>query len=182
MGYRFAQSLTAANTYYYCVAISNTDDLTSSTLAWYTYQFALNPVLGVNTKGDAYWPDWPKFGTWWDAYYVAVDFHDVNNGVQEDGVVACALDRTNMLTGGTACLCSASATEPNPDEWRRLPEAQPDSGGYRRYDSAARGTARYLSAFRIRLSTERPLPRLDELMGLPRGLGEPDQLHLHDGL
>src|SRR5438270_89002 len=25
--------------YYYCIAVSNTDDLSSSTLTWYTYQF-----------------------------------------------------------------------------------------------------------------------------------------------
>jgi len=46
--------------YYYCVAISNTDDLTSSSLAWYTYAFPLNAILGTNTQGTVYFPDWPK--------------------------------------------------------------------------------------------------------------------------
>jgi hypothetical protein len=95
------RSTSAANTYYYCVAVSNTDDLSSTSLAWYTYQFPLNPVLGANSHGTTYWPDWPKFGTWEDAYYVSFDLNDVNNGYLQIGVVVCALDRTNMLTGST---------------------------------------------------------------------------------
>jgi hypothetical protein len=96
-----ARSTAAPNTYYYCVAISNTDDLTSSNLSWYTYQFPLNPVLGVNAHGTVYWPDWPKLGTWADAYYVSFDLNDINNEYQQIGVVVCALDRTNMLIGST---------------------------------------------------------------------------------
>lgn len=85
--------------YYYCVAVSNTDDLTSHTLTWYTYEFYLNPVLGVNSSGNPYFPDWPKLGTWPDAYYLGFDLLDPNNHYQPIGVVACALDRTNMLIG-----------------------------------------------------------------------------------
>jgi len=88
-------------TYYYCVAISNTDDLASSTLAWYTYQFSLNPVLGANGQGNAYFPDWPRFGTWGDAYYVSFDLNDVNRSYREIGIVVCALDRTHMIAGST---------------------------------------------------------------------------------
>jgi hypothetical protein len=87
--------------YYYCVAISNTDDLSSKSLAWRTYSFLLNPVLGVNSFGHVYFPDWPKLGTWGDGYYVSFDLEDVDNHYQGIGVVACALDRTNMLTGST---------------------------------------------------------------------------------
>ncbi len=92
----------ATNSYYYCVAVSNTDDLTSSTLTWHTYQFSLDPVLGTNSQGNVYYPDWPKFGSWSDAYYVSFDLEDTNNQYTEIGVVACALDRTNMLINGTA--------------------------------------------------------------------------------
>jgi hypothetical protein len=89
------------NNYQYCVAISNTDDLTSSTLAWYTYDIPLNPYLGKNAEGNVYFPDWPKIATWPDAYYVAIDLNDINQNYREVGIVACALDRTNMLIGGT---------------------------------------------------------------------------------
>jgi len=87
------------NSYYYCVAISNTDDLRSSSLSWYTYQFPLNPVLGANSQGHVYWPDWPRWGTWSDAYYVNFDLNDVDRSYLAIGVVVCALDRTNMLAG-----------------------------------------------------------------------------------
>ncbi len=83
--------------YYYCIAISNTDDLTSTTLAWYTYAIPLNNILGTNAQGLTYFPDWPKISTWSDAYYLALDLEDPSNGFQEVGVLACALDRTNML-------------------------------------------------------------------------------------
>jgi hypothetical protein len=89
------------NNYYYCVAISNTDDLTSSSLAWYTYEIALAPILGKNAEGNVYFPDWPKIATWPDAYYVTIDLNDINQNYREVGIVACALDRTNMLIDGT---------------------------------------------------------------------------------
>lgn len=89
------------NNYQYCVAISNTDDLSSPSLAWYTYDIPLNPYLGKNAEGNVYFPDWPKIATWPDAYYVTIDLNDVNQNYREVGIVACALDRTNMLINGT---------------------------------------------------------------------------------
>src|SRR5258708_757841 len=88
--------------YYYCIAISNTDDLSSTSLAWYTYSFSMNSVLGSNSQGNPYFPDWPKFGTWGDAYYLGTDLEDVNNGYQDVGVLACAFDRAHMILGQTA--------------------------------------------------------------------------------
>jgi hypothetical protein len=103
----------AANQYYYCVAISNTSDLTSSTLAWRTYQFEITGNLGLNSHGDVYYPDFPKFGTWADGYYVSFDLEDPDNEYQEIGVVACALDRANMIVGGTA-RTQQCFSNPNP--------------------------------------------------------------------
>jgi len=91
----------AGPNYYYCIAISNTDNLASTTLKWFTYAFSLNSILGTNSKGVTYFPDWVKIGTWPDAYYVGIDLEDPSNTFQEVGVVACAFDRTNMLIGGT---------------------------------------------------------------------------------
>ncbi len=87
--------------YYYCIAISNTDDLTSTGLRWYTYAFPINSYLGKNPEGVTYYPDWPKIATWPDAYYVGIDLGDESAGYVDVGVVACAFDRTNMLIGGT---------------------------------------------------------------------------------
>ncbi len=86
---------------YYCIAVSNTDDLTSSTLAWYAYAFNMNSIIGQNSQGKFYFPDWPKLGTWADGYYLSMDLEDPSNNYQEVGVVACALDRTDMLIGAT---------------------------------------------------------------------------------
>ena len=87
--------------YYYCVAVSSTDDLSSKSLTWYTYGFPFNSFLGTNSEGVTYYPDWGKIATWPDAYYVGIDLGDVSAGYIDVGTIACALDRTNMLIGGT---------------------------------------------------------------------------------
>src|SRR5262249_27389476 len=85
----------------YCVAISNTDDLASPGLQWFTYIIPLNSWLGSNSQGNVYFPDWPKIATWSDAYYVGIDLNDINQNFREVGVLACALDRANMVVGGS---------------------------------------------------------------------------------
>lgn len=89
----------ATNTYYYCIAVSTSADLTKA--SWYTYQFDITASLGLNENGNVYYPDYPKFGTWIDGYYATFDLEDPNNSYQEIGVVACVFDRTNMLINGT---------------------------------------------------------------------------------
>ncbi len=89
------------NNYYYCIAISNTDDLSSPTLNWSTFAIALGPLMGKNSRGDYWFPDWPKLGVWADAYYLGLDLNDFDNNFQEVGILVCALDRTNMLAGLT---------------------------------------------------------------------------------
>lgn len=101
------------NKYFYCIAISNTDDLSSPTLTWFAYEIALDPIMGKNSKGDFWFPDWPKLGAWADAYYLTIDLNDFDNNFQEVGVVVCALDRTNMLTGG-APRTQQCFVNPNP--------------------------------------------------------------------
>jgi len=91
---------TGSYNYYFCIAVSNTDDLTASNLTWYGYEFPLNPYLGTGSNGKPNFPDWPKLGTWPDAYYTGLDLLDPVT-FRYAGVLACALDRTNILTGGT---------------------------------------------------------------------------------
>jgi hypothetical protein len=101
------------NNYYYCIAVSNTDDFNAPTFAWYAYEFSLNSVLGSNSQGHVYFPDWPKLGNWPDAYYMSADLNDVDNQFQEVGVLACAFDRANMLQGVAARTPICFST-PNP--------------------------------------------------------------------
>jgi hypothetical protein len=92
----------AAYTYAYCIAVSNTDDLSSTSLAWYTYEFNITAALGTNADGYTFYPDWPRFGVWSDGYYATFDLEDPQVGYQETGVVVCAFDRTDMLAHATA--------------------------------------------------------------------------------
>jgi len=87
------------NPYFYCVAVSNTDDLTASDFGWYGYELALNPLLGQNSQGVTYFPDYAKIATWPDAYYATFDLQDVSNKYQIVGTLVCAFDRLNMLNG-----------------------------------------------------------------------------------
>jgi hypothetical protein len=103
----------ANNVYYYCIAVSNTADLTSPALAWRTYQFDVTANLGLNSHGNVYYPDFPRFGTWEDGYYASFDLEDPNNEYQEIGVVVCAFDRTNIIIGGTA-RAQQCFSNPNP--------------------------------------------------------------------
>ena len=87
--------------YYSCVAVSNTDDLTAGNFTWYTYKFDLTACLGTNSSGKIYYPDYTKLSTWLDGYYGSVDLEDPSKAFREVGVVAFALDRTNMLADST---------------------------------------------------------------------------------
>jgi len=90
--------------FYFCIAVSNTDDLTSTKppFAWFAYAFKLDPYL-LNIAGNfTYLPDWPKLAAWPEAnnpaYFAAMD--TVNNSLQtENGVLVCAFDRAGMLLG-----------------------------------------------------------------------------------
>jgi hypothetical protein len=95
-----AAKTTLEEHFYFCIAVSSGDDLTSAT--WFAYAFSLDAALGTNSSGDVYLPDWPKLGTWPDAYYATMDLNDPDNGDAESGIVACALDRTNILINGSA--------------------------------------------------------------------------------
>ncbi len=106
-----------AGPYFYCVAVSSSDDLTTST--WYAYEFPLDQYLGTSPKtGKPNFPDWPKISTWWNAYFVAIDVLDPDNlgsnvgAFMPLGVIVCALDRTDMLLDHAATY--QCFTDPNP--------------------------------------------------------------------
>lgn len=113
----------SAGPYYYCVAVSNTDDLDNPQLAWFTYEFALDSYLGTDQEGNPNFPDWPKIGTWWNAYYVTIDVLDPDDlgsnvgAYMPLGVIVCALDRADMLLNNPAkyqCLTDPSPIPQNP--------------------------------------------------------------------
>jgi hypothetical protein len=67
----------------------------------------------MNSQGHPYAPDWPKIGTWADAYYLGFDLLDRDNKFAPIGVIACALDRTEMLLGAAAKPIQCFS-DPNP--------------------------------------------------------------------
>ncbi len=83
-----------------CIAVSTSSDATGT---YNRYAFAINP--------SNQFPDYPKWGVWPDAYYLA--FHMfLNGGGQGDGVQACAVDRNAMLAGNAATMqCFTAGTK-----------------------------------------------------------------------
>jgi hypothetical protein len=91
--------------YLQCVAVSQTNDATG---AWYRYSYSF---------GNTNFNDYPKIGVWPDAYYFA--FNIFAGGASFSGAMACAFDRTNMLTnsGVRATQCFG----PNAADYSMLP-------------------------------------------------------------
>ncbi len=78
---------TTNGTYWELVAISTTPDPTGS---YYRYAFQFTSF-----------PDYPKLGIWRDGYYIMVQ-----HGTSAGDVTAAALERSQMLIGGTADMVS----------------------------------------------------------------------------
>jgi hypothetical protein len=106
-------------TYFYCIAVSNTADMTSPTFAWYTYELPLLSILGQKQEGngtkETYYPDYPKIGTWIDGYYVTIDVEDPDD-FAELGIIACAFDRAHMLLGQTMLTPQCFKDQPPPTQ------------------------------------------------------------------
>ena len=98
----FQQFAVGSTPYLDCIAVSQTSDATG---AYNRYSFSF---------GTSDFPDYPKLGVWPDAYYES--FNIFLNGNSFIGPDACAVDRTNMLTGGTArpiqCFQQSSTLNP----------------------------------------------------------------------
>jgi len=75
--------------YMYCIAISTTSDATGT---YNRYAFAA-------PNNTTLFPDYPKLGVWPDAYYASFNAFSGNTFT---GPIACAFDRSAMLTGATA--------------------------------------------------------------------------------
>ncbi len=87
--------------YKQCVAVSTTPDPTGP---WALYEFELS-------TDESTFPDYPKIGVWQDAYYLSANaFNLPDNGTETATAVggfAVALERSQMLAGGTARAVAA---------------------------------------------------------------------------
>ena len=98
----FQQFVVSTLPYMDCIAVSQTADATG---AYNRYAFSF---------GNSNFPDYPKLGVWPDGYYES--FNIFLNGASFTGPDACAVDRSNMLTGAGArpiqCFQQSSSLNP----------------------------------------------------------------------
>ncbi|MGH9498782.1 MAG: hypothetical protein ACRD3L_06530 [Terriglobales bacterium] len=95
-------------TYYYCIGVSAaTGGVPASNLQgsggqsdWNVYAYELNVAIPKNASGRYYFPDYTRFGTWSDGFYVAWDLEDPDtNDVNIVGFEVCKLDKANIIAG-----------------------------------------------------------------------------------
>jgi len=95
---------------YMCVAISNVEDVSSSSFSWFAFEFDLDTVIPTNSHGNFYYPDYPQSGLWQSststtppytaatdqAMWITYDLQDVNNADNINGVLVCAVDLAGL--------------------------------------------------------------------------------------
>ena len=78
--------------FYQCIGVAKTSDPIAG--GWNPYAVQVDPA------NPTYLGDYPKFGMWPDAYYLAVN--EFSNNTTFNGVRVYALDRNSMVNGGSA--------------------------------------------------------------------------------
>jgi hypothetical protein len=97
---------------YMCVAISNVEDIasTSPAFAWFAFEYDLDTVIPTNAEGNYYYPDYPQSGLWQtststtppytaasdQALWITYDLQDINNQDNINAVLVCAVDLAGL--------------------------------------------------------------------------------------
>lgn len=97
---------------YMCVAISNVEDIasTSPAFAWFAFEYDLDTVIPKNSQGNFYYPDYPQTGLWQSststtppytaatdqALWITYDLQDVNNQDIIMAPLVCAVDLAGL--------------------------------------------------------------------------------------
>lgn len=98
----------AVGNFYYCIGVSAASgSVPASNLEgnnfqsnWNVYAYALNPAIPTNPNtGKVYFPDYARFGTWSDGFYVTWDLEDPSNGYAIVGFEVCKLDKADIVAG-----------------------------------------------------------------------------------
>ncbi len=93
--------------YYYCIGVSSpigsvpASNLEGSNYRsyWNVYAYSINPAIPTNPQGDTYFPDYARFGTWSDGFYVTWDLEDPDNHYDIVGFEVCQLDKADIIAG-----------------------------------------------------------------------------------
>jgi hypothetical protein len=99
----------SVGTFYYCIGVSAASgSVPASNLEgnnfqshWNVYAYQLNPAIPINpnTPGKVYFPDYARFGTWSDGFYVAWDLEDPSQNYAIVGFEVCKLGKANIVAG-----------------------------------------------------------------------------------
>ena len=111
---------------YMCVAISNVEDIasTSPAFAWFAFEFDLDTVIPMNSHGNFYYPDYPQTGLWQtsttttppytaatdQAMWITYDLQDVNNADNINAVLVCAVDLAGLRASTASPWVNRSKT------------------------------------------------------------------------
>jgi hypothetical protein len=94
--YYLCFAVSAANSF---VPASNLEGFDGQT-SWNAYAYSLNAAIPTNAVGVQYFPDYVRFGTWSDGYYVSWDLEDtLNNSYNIVGFEVCQLDKADIVAG-----------------------------------------------------------------------------------
>ena len=97
----------AGNTYYYCIGVSApSGSVPASNLEgsnfesyWNVYAYSLSGAIPKNANGLIYFPDYSRFGSWSDGFYVTWDLEDTSKNYAIVGFEVCKLDKASMIAG-----------------------------------------------------------------------------------
>src|SRR5258706_909679 len=111
---------------YMCVAISNVEDVasTSPAFGWFAFEYDLDIVIPKNSRGNFYYPDYPQSGLWQtststtppytaatdQAMWITYDLQDVNNASNIDVVLVYAVVLGGMRASAAAPWVNNSKT------------------------------------------------------------------------
>lgn len=92
---------------YYCIGVSapsgsvpaNNLEGTGGSSYWNVYAYDISPAIPQNAEGVRYFPDYARFGTWADGFYVAWDLEDTSDNYDIVGFEVCQLDKADMVAG-----------------------------------------------------------------------------------
>jgi len=97
----------SASGYYYCIGVSAASgSVPASNLEgasfkshWNAYAYNITPAIPKNSSGNSYFPDYARFGSWADGFYVSWDLEDPNRSYDIVGFEVCQLDKTDIIAG-----------------------------------------------------------------------------------
>jgi hypothetical protein len=94
-------------TYYLCMGVSaasgavpasNLEGVAGQS-SWNAYAYNISVAIPRNAQGVTYFPDYERFGTWSDGFYISWDLMDVSNAYDIVGVEVCQFDKADMIAG-----------------------------------------------------------------------------------